>query len=247
MVEAEGNAMPERELVDRQVEDGGVTVELYRRGEAYEVVLDGKRVIASDVRRSERSLVELAMAPLRGRDDVGVLLGGLGMGFTLRALLDVGVRRVDVVECSRAIVDWDARYFAGVNGDALKDPRVKLHAAELGAFLKQLRLGAAEQPPEGWLALLLDLDEGPLTLSRPSNAGFYTDEGLERLEAALRPGGVLALWTSARDIELMKRLQARYQNVAEVVVPVELEDRMAMDYIYRARKHPPPQDPKKAN
>jgi spermidine synthase len=246
--------MAEREqptLIDRQVEDGGVTVELFRRGEAYEVVLNGRRVVASDVRRSERSLVELAMAPLRGRDDITVLLAGLGMGFTLRALLDwPGVKRVDVVEASRAILDWDARYFAGVNGDALKDPRVKLHHAELGAFLKQLRLGTVEPPREGgdgWLLLVLDLDEGPGTLSRPQNAGFYDDGGLERLEAPLRPGGVIALWSAARDIELMKRMQSRFQNLAEVVVPVELEDKMVMDYVYRARRHPPPQDPGKAN
>jgi spermidine synthase len=241
--------MPERELIDRQVEDGAVAVELYRRGEAYEVVLDGRRMIASDVRRSERSLVELAMAPLRGRDDITVLLAGLGMGFTLRALLDSpGVKRVDVVEASRAIIDWDSRYFAGLNGDALKDPRVKLHHAELGALLKQVRLGAApELPPDGWLLLLLDLDEWPGGLSRASNGAFYTDEGLERLEAPLRPGGVIGLWSSARDIDLMKRLQSRFQNVAEVVVPVELEDKVAMDYVYRARRHPPPQDPQKAN
>ncbi|HZS41533.1 MAG TPA: spermidine synthase [Polyangia bacterium] len=241
--------MPERELIDRQVEDGAVTVELHRRGEAYEVVLDGRRVVASDVRRSERSLVELAMAPLRGRDDITVLLAGLGMGFTLRAVLDTpGVTRVDVVETSAAIIGWDSRYFAGLNGDALKDPRVKLHHVELGAFLKQLRLGAApDLPTEGYLLFLLDLDEGPATLSRPGNAGFYTDEGLERLEAPLRPGGVLGLWSSARDIDLMKRMQRRFQNVAEVVVPVELEDKMVMDYVYRARRHPPPQDPQRAN
>src|SRR5579859_4544250 len=140
--------MPERELIERRVEDAGTAVELYRRGEAYELVVDGRRVVASDIRRSEKALIELAMAPLAGRDDVSVLLAGLGLGFTLRALLDaVGVKRVDVVEASAAVVDWNARYFAGLNGDALKDPRVKLHQSELGLFLKQARLGGAELPP----------------------------------------------------------------------------------------------------
>jgi spermidine synthase len=239
--------MPERELVDRQVE-GGSTIELHRRGEAYDVLVDDRLVLASDARRSERSLIELATAPLAGRDDIAAILGGLGMGFTLRALLDApGVRRVDVVEVSPAIVDWNARFFAGLNGDALKDPRVKVHTTEFSAFLKQARLGGPELPPEGWLALVLDLDDGAAALSRPANAAFYTEDGLERLELALRPGGVFATWSAGRDPELMKRMHARFQHVAEVVVPVELGDKMVMDYVYRARRQPPPQDPKKSN
>ncbi|HEX9103536.1 MAG TPA: hypothetical protein VF997_15095, partial [Polyangia bacterium] len=182
-------------VLDRRVEDGA-TLELVQRGEALDVLVDGRRVMRSDVRRAEKQLVELALAPLGQRDDITVVLAGLGMGFTLRALLDSpGVTRVDVVEASAAVVEWEARHFAGLNGDALKDPRVKLHAMDLSAFLKAARLRAIELPPaDGWLALVLDLDEGPGLVSRPGNAAFYEDEGLERLEAVLRPGGVLALW-----------------------------------------------------
>jgi spermidine synthase len=230
------------ELVDRKVEEGGATVELYRRGEAYEVVLDGRRVVSSDVRRSERSLVELALAPLRGRDDIGVCLGGLGMGFTLRALLDApGVARVDVVEASAAIVDWEARFFAGLNGDAMKDPRVKLHRMELGTLLKQLRLSSGpDLPPEGWFAIVLDMDEGPAKLTRPANAVHYTDEGLVHLEEALRPGGVLALWSPTRETELVRRMHARLQNVAEIAVPVDVGEQSSLDYVYRGRRPAPP-------
>jgi spermidine synthase len=240
------------ELLDRRVEDDGATVELYRRGEAYDVVLDGRRVVASDARRSEQSLVELALGPLRGRDDISVLLGGLGMGFTLRAVLDSpGVKRVDVVEASPAIVEWEARYFAGLNGDALKDPRVKLHRVELASFLKQLRLGGGPEvspdvPSDGWFALILDLDEGPTRLSRPGNQALYTDEGVTRLEEALRPGGVLALWSPQRETELVRTLHPRLQNVAEIAVPVELDGQASLDYVYRGRR-PAPAPTKPAN
>lgn len=232
-------------ILDRRVEDG-TTVELAQRGEAFDVLVDGRRVMRSDVRRAEKQLVELALAPLGQRDDITVVLAGLGMGFTLRALLDApGVTHVDVVEGSAAMIDWEARHFAGLNGDALKDPRVALHACDLGAFLKLVRNGNVERPAgDGWLALVLDMDEGPAALWRAGNAAFYTDEGIERLETLLRPGGVLALWSAAREAELLRRMHARMKNVAEVVVPVELDDQSSLDYVYRGRRPPNPTEPR---
>lgn len=235
------------EVLDRRVEDGA-TLELQRRGEALDVLVDGRRVMRSDVRRAEKQLIDLALAPLGQRDDITVVLAGLGMGFTLRALLDApGVQRVDVVEASPAVVEWEARHFAGLNGDALKDPRVTLHAMDLGAFLKAVRLGSVARPAgDGWLALVLDLDEGPGATSRAGNEAFYTDDGIERLEGALRPGGVLAMWSARREPELLQRLHARLKNVAEVVVPVELDDQSSLDYVYRGRRPPNPVEPKGA-
>jgi spermidine synthase len=232
-------------VLERRVEDGAA-IELVQRGEALDVLVDGRRVMRSDARRAEKQLVELALAPLGQRDDITVVLAGLGMGFTLRALLDApGITRVDVVEASPSVIDWEARHFAGLNGDALKDPRVTLHAADLATFLKLVRTGNAEPPPGGgWLALILDMDEGPAALSRASNGVFYTDEGIERLEAALRPGGVLALWSSAREPELLQRMHARMKNVAEIVVPVELDEQSSLDYVYRGRRPPNPTEPK---
>jgi spermidine synthase len=229
------------EVLDRRVEDGA-TIELVRRGEAFDVIIDGRRVLRSDSRRAEQQLVDLTLAPLGPRDDRSVLLAGLGMGHTLRALLNApGVTRIDVVEGSRAILDWEARHFAGLNGDALKDPRVKLHTHELGGFLRAAQAGAIERPAgDGWLALLLDLDEGPARPWRAGNEAFYGDEGVERLEQALRPGGVLAVWSAVREPALLQRLHGRLKNVAEVVVPVEVEGQSGLDYVYRGRRPPNP-------
>jgi spermidine synthase len=236
-------AEPVAQLLDRRVEDDGATVELFVRGLAYEVWRDGRRVIASDQRRSEQSLVELAVGPLRGRDDVSILLCGLGMGFALRHALEapgVKVARVDVVERSQAIIDWNEQHFAQLNADARKDPRVKLHQAELSTFLKQSQMGGSE----GWFAIILDMDEGPAQLWRPENAAFYDDEGVSRLETALRPGGVLAMWSPKREPELGQRMHARLQNVAEMAIPVEIDGQASLDYIYRGRRQaPPPQKP----
>jgi spermidine synthase len=237
-------AEPAAELLDRRVEEDGVTVELYRRGNHYEVWRSGRRMIASDVRRSEQSLVELAVGPLRGRDDVSVLVAGLGMGFLLRAALDAPgckITRVDVVERSQAIIDWNQQHFAQLNSDAAKDPRVKVHHAELSAFLKAMR---HDPTAEGWFGIVLDMDEGTGALWRPENAAFYDEEGIARLEGALRPGGVLALWSAQREPELAKLMHSRLQNVAELVVPVEIEGNSNLDYVYRGRRQaPPPQKP----
>ncbi|MDB4967605.1 MAG: spermidine synthase [Myxococcales bacterium] len=226
-------------ILDRRLEDGA-TVELHQRGEALDIVVDGRRVMRSDQRRAEKQLVELALAPLGQRDDITVVLAGLGMGFTLRALLDTpGVTRVDVVESSAAVIEWEKRHFAGLNGDALHDPRVHLHAMDLTAFLKSVRLPGADLPVgDGWLALILDMDEGPSQPVRAGNAAFYTDDGIDRLEAALRPGGVLALWSAAREADLLQRMHARLKNVAEIVVPVDLDDQSSLDYVYRGRRPP---------
>jgi spermidine synthase len=231
--------MPQEPEVIERHEEGGRSWELLRRGEAYEVRVDGVTLCATDQPRNESSFVELGLAPLRTRDDVTVLVAGLGVGRTLRAVLDQPfVKRVDVVEASPHMVDWAKRFFAASNGDALADSRVRLHQEELGALLKRVRLGApGVLPEEGVFALLLDLDKGPSSPSRPGNEAFYTDDGLERLEMALRPGGVLSLWSPSREPELTARLSSRFVNVAEVVVPVDLPDgTMNLDYVYRARR-----------
>jgi spermidine synthase len=225
-------------LVERRLEDG-VLVELWQRDEAWEVRCDGSIDFASDARRSEKAFAELALAPWQGRDDISVLLGGLATGHTLRAVLDIpGVSRVDVIEVSPAVVEWEAKHFAVMNGCATRDPRVTLHNVELSKFLGYPRSEITGLPEGGWFACLLDLDEWPDRLSRPGNHAFYTREGLERLEAALRPGGVLGVWTAQKDGELLTRMTARLQGVTQVAVPVDVRGAPGLDYVYRARRRP---------
>jgi spermidine synthase len=232
------------EVVDRRVTPDGTEVALIKRGAEFEIVYDGNFLMASDCRRSERSLAELAMAPLSQRDDVKMLIAGLGMGHTLRAALDSpGVLRVDVIEISDAIVEWNRAHFGAFNGNALADPRVHLHQIDVLGFLKQIRYTPIEEVKEGWLAFLLDVDNGPSWPTRPQNAGLYTDEGLGRLESALRPGGVLAIWSAQREVEFVRRMNARFVNVAEMAVPVEIGGKPNLDYIYRGRRAPEPRTP----
>jgi spermidine synthase len=219
--------VPADGLVERREEGGGV-LELHRRGIDYDVIVEGRTIMSSDARRSERSLAELALAPWIGRDDLTVLVGGLGMGYLVRSLLESpAVARVDVVEASQAIIDWEARYFGGV----AKDARVRIHHAELDAFLR-----APKPLPAGWLVFAVDTDDFPYSLTRPENAALYEDDGLRLLEDALRPGGVLTIWATEKHDDLFKRMWARFQNVIKIGVPVDVRGHSSIDYVYRGRR-----------
>jgi spermidine synthase len=194
--------------------------------------------MSSACRRSERALAELALTPLGGRDDLRVLVAGLGVGHTLRAVLDwPGLVSVDVVEISDAVVEWNRRHFAALNGNALEDPRVRVHTMDLARFIGD---PPSFGEPEGWLALLLDVDNGPSWPARAANAALYEDAGLAELEGLLQPGGVIAVWSAQREADFARRLGARFAEVAELPVPAEVGGQPAPDYIYRGRRHPTP-------
>lgn len=205
---------------------------------------EDRLIMQSALRRSERELVNVGLGPLRDRTDITVLLAGLGMGYTLAALLESPrIVRVDVVEHATPIIEWNRTHLSTLHKmPPLDDARVHVHNQGFSTFLRAMRYGAVpglELEGNGFLAVLLDMDEGPSGLGRPENAALYSDEGLEDIEMSLRAGGVLSLWSGRRELELMHRLQARFQNIAEIAVPVDVPNSSGLDYLYRARKRAP--------
>lgn len=240
--EPAAEARPEQEL-EQAVGPDGERLVLRRAAGGFELLSDGRVVIASAERRSERELVNVGMVPLRDRTDITVLLGGLGMGYALAALLDSPrVIRVDVVEHSLPLIEWNRTHLAKLHREPpLEDRRVNVHAMGFADYLRAVRYNAVpglELEGGGYLAVLLDLDDGPSALSRGKNAGLYSEDGMADLEEVLRPGGVLALWGAQRELELLGRLKDRFQNIAEIAFPVDVPG-SGLDYIYRARKRPP--------
>lgn len=204
-------------VVAHALEDGSL-LELRARDAALDVVRDGVVVLSSDRRHAEQAFAELALAPWQGRDDITVLLDGIGMGGTLRAALDrPGVVRVDVVEPSAALVSWQRHFGAE---DAVSDPRVQVHAADFGALLRRPRV--PDLPEDGWFAVLVEQPR------------FHDEESLRLIEAALRGGGVVGLWTVEKDDALLRRVAARFQAAARVGAGGDL----GLEYIYRARRGP---------
>jgi spermidine synthase len=192
--------------------DGGGELRLMRRGAEYSIMAGAIELMNSRLSGSEEALASLACARIAGRPKPHVLIGGLGMGFTLRAALaDLpGNACVTVAELVPAVVAWAKGPMAGVFAGSLADPRVDIRETDVGELI-----GAAKA---GYDAILLDVDNGPQGLTRPANDGLYDSKGLSAAKAALRPGGVLAVWSSARHETFTPRLKRAGFTVEEVPV-----------------------------
>jgi spermidine synthase len=213
-------------------DENGARVELFSRDDAFDVEIGGRLVVATDVQHANAAFAELSLGLWAGRDDISVILGGLGSGLLLKEVLArPGVIRVDVVEASASIIAWEREHFAALNGGATADPRVRVHHGELGAFIQGTH---ADGPKDAWSAILVDTDEPPEKMSRAGNAVFYTDDGLPLLAEPLRGGGVIALWSTAKDDDLLRRLHRRFQNVARIGAAGD----QGLVYIYRGRRGP---------
>lgn len=174
---------------------------LARRGDEWLVRVGGHVLMSSRRHGSEESLATEALSRVASPGDV--LIGGLGLGFTLRAVLDRvgGATRVHVAELVPELVGWNRAHLAELHGDALSDPRVQVH---VGDVRQQLR-----RSPASFDALLLDVDNGPVALSQDDNRELYGERGVRDCYEALRPGGVLTVWSAGPSESYERLLSSR--------------------------------------
>lgn len=189
------------EIVDRARAPDGAELQLARRGEEWVVRAGGRVLMSSRVHGSEEALAALALARLP-RAPRTVLVGGLGLGFTLRALLDrlPDDARAVVAELVPALVAWNEGPLAHLAGRPLADPRVRLQPRDV--------LACAAEAERAFDAVLLDVDNGPSALAHAANARLYARKGLQALRRALKAGGVLAVWSAGPDERFLERLEA---------------------------------------
>ncbi len=196
-------------VVERRQTPRGELV-LRRAGAHYEVIADGTFLMDTRDGRSERALVREALPDRAG---LRVLLGGLGVGFSLdEALRQPRVAEVVVCEVEAAVVGWARTHLRGVCGHGIDDPRVRVVVADL-----RDALAAFEAPFD---AICLDIDNGPGWLVHAENAAVYADAGLDRLARLLAPGGRLAVWAAAADEGFAARLRAGFGGVRAVEIAV---------------------------
>jgi spermidine synthase len=191
--------IPWEHLGETQVPGGGA-MRLKRRGDEYSISLGRIELMNSRLSGSEEALATLAAARLTHHQTPRVLIGGLGMGFTLRAALAsfAPEARITVAELVPAVVDWARGPMAGLFAGCLDDPRVAIRIEDVALLLREAR-GVHD-------AILLDVDNGPDGLTAAANDGLYSAGGLAAAREALRPGGVLAVWSAYRDAAFRARL-----------------------------------------
>lgn len=221
--------MVPRELIDTADVPGGDPLRLFRRGGDFMIVLDRNELMNSRMSGSEEALAERTIDRLKVPAP-HLLIGGYGMGFTLRAALKRLDRdaRVTVAELVPAIIDWARGPMAALTAGCLDDRRVDVVIDDVGAVIRHGR-GAYD-------AILLDVDNGPDGLTRPGNDGLYSDRGLAAAKAALRTGGILAVWSAAPDARFARRLRDAGFAVEEVGVKARSNGKGPRHVIWFATK-----------
>lgn len=204
--------MKPRELIATASVPGGAELRLVRRSDDFMIVLDGNELMNSRMSGSEEALAVLTCARLRNRTTPHLLIGGYGMGFTLRAALEAlpANATVTVAELVPEIIDWARGPMASLTAGCLDDPRVRVATSDVVDFIAQAR-GKYD-------AILLDVDNGPNGLTRLSNDQLYSSRGLGAAKMALKSGGTLAIWSASPDGEFTRRLKAGGFAVEQVTV-----------------------------
>src|ERR1700677_1009367 len=204
--------IPWLQIDTTRVPGAEVELRLMRRGDEFSMMLGQNELMNSRLSGSEQALATLACKRIEAVKRPHLLIGGLGMGFTLRAALAVlgSDARIVVAELVPAVIAWARGPMAGIFGDSLSDPRASIREADVVDLVQSHR--------SAFDAILLDVDNGPEALIRNANDALYDREGLQAIYRALRPRGVLAIWSSGPNPSFSKRLRDAGFDVNEVEI-----------------------------
>jgi spermidine synthase len=200
----------------------------------YEIIFNGVFLMASYNERSEKALATLAIEPLSSvGEGFRVLIGGLGMGYTLRAALDFEkVKIVEVVEVEGHIIKWAEGIFSELTAHACSDPRVVLIETDFGDYLLRTE--------KTYDAIILDVDNGPTWLVLETNRRLYERQTLLRIRDLLSSGGVFTVWASERSEAFERRLEEVFERAETITVEdTDMRGEPTEYYLYRAQRFGP--------
>jgi spermidine synthase len=189
------------EILGETLAPDGTILRLARRDTEFIILANGRSLMSSRMHGSEEALAAFTCAPLRKKEAPCVLVGGLGMGFTLRATLDLlpSDANVIVAEMVAAVVDWNRGELGELAGYPMKDKRVRIEIGDVGATLKTCHAK--------FDAILLDVDNGPTAFTASANSWLYGDRGIAAAREALKMGGMLGVWSARGDRKFEQRLR----------------------------------------
>ena len=221
--------IPRELLATAIVPGGGEELRLVRRGQDHMIVLNRNELMNSRMSGSEEALATMTIERL-GKRDGHLLIGGYGMGFTLRAsyVAMSPKGKITLVELVPEIVSWAKEFMTELTGDTFDDPRLEL---VIGDVADVIRGGGGDYD-----AILLDVDNGPDGLTRNANDRLYSAQGLAAAKAALRPGGILAVWSAAPDRHFARRLSEAGFAVDEVALAARANGKGPRHTIWFAQK-----------
>ncbi|MCP1471040.1 spermidine synthase [Sphingobium sp. OAS761] len=222
--------MTPREYLGSAAVPGGQELKLYRRGSDFMIVLDRNELMSSRMSGSEKQLALMTIDRLAGRKAPHLLIGDYGMGFTLRAALGAldGSAQITVAELVPEIIEWARGPMTDLAAGCLDDPRVRL---VLDDVVHVIAAGHGRYD-----AILLDVDNGPDGLTAAANDRLYNGKGLDAARAALKPGGILAVWSAGSDDAFTRRLRGAGFDVDEVAVRARDNGKGPRHIIWFARK-----------
>lgn len=194
--------MKPRVLLDEVKTPEGGHMTLIEHDGRYQIALDGRELMNSFVSASESEMGERVAGRPRSSPEPVYLIGGLGMGFTLRAVLEAlpAEGRVLVAELLPCIVEWNRGHLRELNGALLEDPRVSMYTGDVAQLLNESEAGSYD-------GILLDVDNGPAAMVQKENKGLYSLHGLARIQRLLRPDGEVAFWSASGDRPFEARLK----------------------------------------
>jgi len=220
-------------VIDRAPAPGGGELVLHQRGEEFAIRVNGRELMSSRQHGSEEKMAEVACARLAGKHP-RVLLGGLGLGYTVRATLDRLPSNAEVVvsELIPAVITWNQGVLAPLAGRPLEDPRVRVEARDVGELLREA---------EGeYDAVLLDVDNGPEALTQEGNRWLYGERGLTAIQRALKPRGVVVVWSASPDRAFATRLRRVGFDTEVVETPARGKGGGPMHTLFIGSVRPPP-------
>jgi spermidine synthase len=221
---------PFQTLAQVRTPDGAQLALLAHDGQHY-LKLNGRQLMSTYATASELALAQHSCARLARHAAPRILIGGLGLGYTLQRVLELVGKNavVHVAELIPEVVTWNRELLRGVNGQLLDDPRVEVFVADVFALLKR---------STRYDAILLDLDNGPVSMMQPENSRVYDRQGFARITRALTPEGCAAFWSASEDQPFVSRLSHAGFNVETFAAPAHERAKQATHRIYIATRRP---------